>query len=147
MTVRQAHRKGISRSAHVQNMGRRFAGVTDFREGTSLPDRAEAAGEATFHVASSGRNPLQGREAASRLAHNQEIPGASPGPATITLSEAVAGVLALVAAHDGRAPEDVIARAVCARAEEIGLSFLLDDELIGSPSFQRASVSRFAGGP
>ncbi|MGY6709740.1 MAG: hypothetical protein ACXIVF_15580 [Rhizobiaceae bacterium] len=55
--------------------------------------------------------------------------GREPIPAAETplqLSDAVLTILHLAAAHDGVSPEKLIERLVCARAEAIGLSALVD---------------------
>lgn len=122
---------------------------------------------------------MQDGEAASRLVHTQETAGASPAPATsscaravgraaqatapavnpkppatagaVILSEASAFVLSLVAAHQGRSPEDVVALLVAGAAEAIGIhSLILRDadqvDLADLPDFAMRAANRFRGG-
>lgn len=146
-------------------------------------------------------NFMQDREAASRLAHTQEIAGASPAPATsscaggvgsaaretapaepkfpaqdgavtlprgdislspktvlvadtagtVTLSEASAFILSLVAAHEGKPAGDVLALLIAGAAEAIGIHSLImrdahDVDLAELPDFARRAANRFRGG-
>lgn len=121
----------------------------------------------------------QGSAAAeARAAHNREVAGSTPAPATsscaavgslsqetapadhpkppaqagaVTLSEASAFILSLVAAHEGRTPGDVVALLIAGAAEAIGLHSLImrdahDVDLADVPVFALSAANRFRGG-
>lgn len=112
----------------------------------------------------------------ARAAHNREVAGSTPAPATILptpgshggleetapapsasdpgaviLSDASAFVLSLVAAHEGRRPEDVLALLIAGAAEAIGIhSLIMRDadqvDLADLPDFALRAANRFRGG-
>lgn len=114
----------------------------------------------------------------ARAAHNREVAGSTPAPATsscaavgslsqetapadhpkppaqagaVTLSEASAFILSLVAAHEGRTPGDVVALLIAGAAEAIGLHSLImrdahDVDLADVPVFALSAANRFRGG-
>ncbi|WP_421912762.1 hypothetical protein [Mesorhizobium sp.] len=78
---------------------------------------------------------------------------AAPTPAgrPVTLSEASAFILSLIAAHEGRSERDVLAEMIAAAGKAIGLSALLSRDAEGIdlaelPGFARAAANRFRGG-
>lgn len=153
----------------------------------------------------------QGRAEVARLAHNQEVAGSNPAPATnpvakasedngrtsaiagalmageasrgsdaadrqrsslpgfsgddggrdveaaggaasaVTLSDASAFILSLLAAHQGRPAEDIVAQLIAGAAEAIGIhSLILRDaaqvDFADVPDFARRAANRFRSG-
>lgn len=114
----------------------------------------------------------------ARAAHNREVAGSTPAPATsscaggvgsaaretapaaapdpelagaVILSEASAFILSLVAAHEGKAPGDVLALLIACAAEAIGLHSLImrdahEVDLADVPDFAQRAANRFRGG-
>jgi len=77
---------------------------------------------------------------------------ASGGAASvITLSEASAFILSLVAAHEGKPAGDVLALLIAGAAEAIGIHSLImrdahEVDLAELPDFARRAANRFRGG-
>jgi hypothetical protein len=69
----------------------------------------------------------------------------------VTLSEASAFILSLVAAHEGRAREDILAQLIAAAADAIGIHSLImrdagEVDLADLPDFALRAANRFRGG-
>jgi hypothetical protein len=69
----------------------------------------------------------------------------------IALSEASIFILSLVAAHEGRRPEDILAELIAAAANAIGIhSLIISDadevDLANTPDFALRAANRFRGG-
>jgi hypothetical protein len=81
----------------------------------------------------------------------QETAPAAKPPAqagAVALSEASAFILSLVAAHEGRAPADVLALLIAGAAEAVGIHSLImrdahDVDLAELPDFARRAANRF----
>jgi hypothetical protein len=71
----------------------------------------------------------------------------------VTLSDASAFILSLVAAHQGRDQADIVAQLIAAAGDAIGLSPLLSrgaehiGDLADVPDFARRASHRFRSGP
>ncbi|MER9665516.1 hypothetical protein [Mesorhizobium sp. M0203] len=78
------------------------------------------------------------------------FPAKTPG--AVTLSEASAFILSLIAAHEGRSERDIVAELIAAAGDAIGLSPLLKrdaddiDDLVDVPPYARSAANRFRGG-
>jgi len=72
-------------------------------------------------------------------------------PEAVILSEVSAFVLSLVAAHEGRRPEDIVALLIVGAAEAIGIHSLImrdahEVDLADVPDFALRAANRFRGG-
>jgi hypothetical protein len=107
------------------------------------PEPPSAGGAAFLHFTESGR-PVATVPEKTALAQ-----GAACADA-VQLSSASRFILRLIAAHDGRAEADVLARLIAAEGKAIGLSPLLaragedlGDDLADLPDFSRRAQNRF----
>lgn len=184
--------KPLRANQFMADRGARLGGFPSC-PGSPLPGQVRTAPVEPPPSTGAGVPLMQGREAASRLAHNQENAGASPAPATrseeevapatggrllgrplaahgpdkaaaetapvanptpagaVTLSDASAFILSLVAAHEGRRAEDVLAQLIAAAAEAIGIHSLImrdagEVDLADLPDFALRAANRFRGG-
>jgi hypothetical protein len=69
----------------------------------------------------------------------------------VNLSEASIFILSLVAAHEGRRPEDILAELIAAAADAIGIHSLIvrdtgEVDLANVPDFALRAANRFRGG-
>jgi hypothetical protein len=69
----------------------------------------------------------------------------------VNLSEASVFILSLVAAHEGRRPEDILAELIAAAADAIGIHSLImrdagEVDLADLPDFALRAANRFRGG-
>lgn len=144
-------RAGPSLACPADPIPARDLGLTKDAGGAPEADSHRASGAAAFFASRAegapagrairpdGHLPLRpvadhcvGGAEAARRSHKPEVAGSNPAPATIMLelSDAVAGLLALVAAHEGKAPERLaalmVSAAVVALADRIGVPGLLD---------------------
>lgn len=92
--------------------------------------------------------PPPGGQVRTAPAENPKPPAQA---GAVTLSEASAFILSLVAAHEGRAPHDILAELIAAAADAIGIhSLLLRDagqvDLADVPDFALRAANRFRGG-
>jgi hypothetical protein len=82
----------------------------------------------------------------------ETAPAATPCPAgAVVLSEASTFILSLVAAHEGRCPEDILAQLIAAAANAIGIHSLImrdagEVDLADLPDFALRAANRFRGG-
>jgi hypothetical protein len=82
----------------------------------------------------------------------ETAPAVTPCPAgAVVLSEASTFILSLVAAHEGRAPEDILAQLIAAAADAIGIHSLImrdagEVDLADLPDFALRAANRFRGG-
>jgi hypothetical protein len=82
----------------------------------------------------------------------ETAPAATPCPAgAVTLSDASTFILSLVAAHEGMAPEDILAQLIAAAADAIGIHSLImrdagEVDLADLPDFALRAANRFRGG-
>ena len=165
-------------------------------------EQVRTAPDAPPPASGAGVSLCQGRAEVARLAHNQEVAGSNPAPATnpvaktsedngrtsaiagapmageasrstsatntgddggrdveasggaasvITLSDASAFILSLVAAHEGRPAGDILAQLIVGAAEAIGIhSLILRDaaqiDFANVPDFARRAANRFRSG-
>jgi hypothetical protein len=69
----------------------------------------------------------------------------------VNLSDASAFILSLVAAHEGKRPEDILAELIAAAADAIGIHSLImrdagEVDLANVPDFAVRAANRFRGG-
>ncbi|WP_274426776.1 hypothetical protein [Chelativorans sp. YIM 93263] len=83
---------------------------------------------------------------AAPSAHASRAVGAAFSSQSLRLSDQVATLLAVVAAHDRISPAEFIARAVCRRAEEIGIAFLTRQGDAPAPDITPESEDHGGGG-
>lgn len=117
----------------------------------SSQDRATAAGVTPLHTSAAFSLPCPdvGGQAATAPANTPKSPALA---GAVSLSDASAFILTLIAAHHGRSPADVLAQLLAAAGEAIGLSPLLESGardsgcLADLPGYARAAANRFRGG-
>jgi len=85
--------------------------------------------------------------------HGRDVEATGGATSVITLSDASAFILSLIAAHEGRSTGDILAQLIVGAAEAIGIHSLIlrdaaDIDLADVPGFARQAANRFrSGGP
>jgi hypothetical protein len=109
----------------------------------------EAFGGAASIITISSCANAVGSTARETAPANYPKPPAQAG--AVNLSEASVFILSLVAAHEGRRPEDILAELIAAAADAIGIHSLImrdagEVDLADLPDFALRAANRFRGG-